>query len=116
MFKVCVKFDVLPQQCKNGILVPLLKKTTLDPTVPNSYRPFTVSCIISKILEHFILDECEYKPCDAQFGFVEGRSSGMATVLAHNVGAYCAALGSPTFYWNLDVQRAFDDLPHCIIL
>ena len=54
MFKVCVKFGVLPQQCKIGILVPLLKKTALDPTVPNSYRPFTVSCIISKILEHFM--------------------------------------------------------------
>ena len=74
MFKVCVKFDVLPQQCKNGILVPLLKKTThwtplFQTAIDHSLCHALYQKYWNTILEHFILDECEYKPCDAQFEF-----------------------------------------------
>ena len=60
MFSACLKYGILPNQFNNGILVPILKKATLDPGVPTSYRPVTVSCVISKILEMFILDQSNY--------------------------------------------------------
>ena len=40
----------------------------------------------------------------------------MATVLAHDVGAHCVAQGSSVFYSSLDVEAAFDGLPHCVLL
>ena len=35
-----------------------IKKPTLNPTLAKNYRPFTVSSIVSKILELYIIDEC----------------------------------------------------------
>ena len=91
MFAVCLKYGIFPEKFNYGILVPILKKTTLNPSIPSSYRPITVSRALSKLLEMFILDQCQdYQPSRAQFGFVQGRSTGMATVLAHDdVGAHC---------------------------
>ena len=42
----------------------------------------------------------------------------MATVIAiaHDVGSYCTAQGSPLFYCSLDAEGAFAVLPHCVIL
>ena len=40
----------------------------------------------------------------------------MATAVAHDVGAFCAAQGSTTYNCSLNAQGAFDSLPHSIIL
>ena len=40
----------------------------------------------------------------------------MATVLAHDVGAYSNASGSSVFYCSLDAEAAFDALPHSVLL
>ena len=40
----------------------------------------------------------------------------MATALAHDTGAYCVAKGSTVYYASLDVEGAFDVLPHVIIM
>ena len=89
MFAVCLKYGIIPEIINYGILVPVLKKT-INLSIPSSYRPITVSCVLSKLLEMFILDQCQdYQPSRAQFRFVQGRRTSMATVLAHDVGAHC---------------------------
>ena len=55
MLSQCIKYGVVPTSFTEGILVPLLKKTTLDPTDTKNYRPVTISSNISKILELYIL-------------------------------------------------------------
>ena len=63
------------------------------------------------------MDRCkDHALSDAQFGFVQGRGTDMVTAVAHDVGAYCVAKGSSTFYARLDAEGAFDLLPHCVIL
>ena len=117
IFSICLKYGVIPEYFNYGIVVPVLKKATMDPSEPVSYRPITVSCVMSKILEMFILEHCQdYQPSKAQFGFIPGRSTCMATVLANDVGAYCVSQGSPMFCTSLDIESAFDRLPHCVIL
>ena len=72
---------------------------------------------MSKILEMFILEHCQdYQPSEAQFGFVPGWSTSMATVLANDLGAFCVSQGSPMFCTSLDIESAFNGLPHCVIL
>ena len=117
MFNICLTYGVLPDEFNKGILVPILKKSTLNPTEACNYRPITISVVISKLIEIHTLNVCDgHQFCDAQFGYVGGRNTNMVTALAHDIGAYCVTRGSTTFYCSVDAQGAFDTLPHHIIL
>ena len=87
--------------------MPVLKKFSLDPTVPKNYRSVTVSVTLSKILEYFMLDRwTSHKFSKAKFGFIKHRGTDMATELAHDIGKYCNASGSCVFYYSLHVEGA----------
>ena len=116
LFTLCLRFGIVPDSFSTGILVPVLKKTNLDPTVANNYRPITVSVVLSKILELYIIDECEgYQFSDYQFGFIPKRNSYIATSLAHDVSELCVAQGSSVFLCSLDVEAAFDGIPFSVL-
>ena len=69
MFTICFKFGIVPNVFGKGLLIPLLKKATLDPSAAKNYRPVTISSTFSKLLELYILDmvgDVEYN--DMQFG------------------------------------------------
>ena len=38
MFIICIKYGIVPTSFSHGLLVPILKKTTLDPTIARNYR------------------------------------------------------------------------------
>ena len=117
LFTLCVRFGILPDKFCEGLLIPVLKKHTLNPSEAKNYRPITVSAVISKLLEQYILKESEnFSFSSAQFGFISGRSTQMATVIAHDIGSYCVANGSSVYYCSLDAEGAFDLLPHCVLL
>ena len=116
MFNICIVYGVIPASFTQGLLIPILKKNTLDPSIPNNYRPITISNTFSKICELLILNETScYKFSDSQFGFIAGRSTGMATALAHDVFSYCNANGSTVYSCSLDAEGAFDAIPHAIL-
>ena len=37
MLSLCLKYGIVPISFTKGVLVPLLKKPTMDPSVPNNY-------------------------------------------------------------------------------
>ena len=116
LFTLCLQFGEVPSAFCSGILVPLLKKSNIDPTIPKNYRPITISVVLSKILEYYILDKCaghEYNPL--QFGFVPGRSTAMVTSLAHDVCEFTKMSGSNVFLCSLDAEAAYDGIPHPIL-
>ena len=53
---------------------------------------------------------------DLHFGFIPGRSTDMASALAHDVTSYCLSKGSSSFLCSLDAEGAFDFIPHSILL
>ena len=115
MLTLCIKFGIVPKSFSSGLLVPLLKKPTLDPSVPN-YRPVTISCTFSKILESYTLDaSAGHQFSDLQFGFVPGRGTNMATALANDVISYCTKRGCTVYACSLDAEGAFDVVPHSIL-
>ena len=74
MLSLCLKYGIVPISFTKGVLVPLLKKPTMDPSVPNNYRPVTISSTLSKLLEVYILEVCGHPDFnDLQFGFISGR-------------------------------------------
>ncbi len=52
---LCVRYDVLLRSFYSGILIPLLKQTSIYPSIPKHYRPVVVSTVFSKIMELAIL-------------------------------------------------------------
>ena len=40
----------VPTSFTHGVIVPVLKKSTLNPNLAENYRPITISCMLSKIL------------------------------------------------------------------
>ena len=116
MLTLCLKFGIVPKSFSSGLLVPLLKKPTLDPSVPKNYRPVTISCTFSKILEFYTLDaSAGHQFSDLQFGFVPGRGTNMATALANDVISYCTKRGSTVYACSLDAESAFDAVPHSML-
>ena len=116
MFTICTRFGIVPDAFFCGTLVPILKKSNLDPTIPKKYRPITISTTLSKVLEYHILEQCDshvYSP--SQFGFIPNGSTTMAAALAHDVASYSVASGSTVYFCSLDAAGAFDALPHSII-
>ena len=76
LFTVCFKNGIVPTKFKNGILIPILKKATLDPTIGKNYRPVIVSNTLSKVLEMYVVDECsDFSFNDLQFGFIKNRGT-----------------------------------------
>ena len=99
-----------------GILTPLLKKSSLNPVIPKHYRPEVVSTTFSKLIEMYILQECgNYQFNEYQFGFVSNRGTNMAVTLANDVASYFVNNGSQLFMCGLDVEGAFDAIPHPVL-
>ena len=114
---ICARFGIVPQTFALGILVPILKKPNIDPSIAKHYRPVIVSTVFSKIMEMCILEESsDHKFHDLQFGFIETRGTNMAICLAQDVINYCNTRGSPVFTCALDAEMAFDGIPHSILL
>ena len=94
------RFGVVPNSITKGLLIPLLKKPSLDQGVPKNYRPVIVSTTFSKLIELYILYECkDFEFSDQQFGFVSGRGTNAAIALAHDIGAYYVSRGSQIYVW-----------------
>jgi len=113
LLTLSLRHGCLPQVFYTGLVTPVLKKTHLDPSKPQNYRPITVSVCMSKLLELYVLEECsafEAHPC--QFGFVAHRGTSTAVTLAADVCSYCVSRGSTVYLCSLDAEGAFDCLPH----
>ena len=113
LFTICFRFGVVPCSFENGILVPLLKKPSLDASVATNYRHVILSTIFSKLIDLCILDKCSnfvYNEC--QFEFISGRGT---DIFAHDVMEYCIYNGSVVFACSLDAEGAYDGIPHPIL-
>ena len=106
MFSHTVTPDILSM----GIIIPVLKKPTLNPNKPANYRPITLSSTHIKLIE--ILMMPSDKSCNSQYGFRQGRGTAMACSLINDLLLYCNARGSPMFICSLDAEKCFDSIWH----
>ena len=76
-----------------------------------------MSSILSKLIESAILEGSrDHVFSPSQYGFVDGRSTKMAVCTTQDMITYCNSRGSPVYACGLDVEKAFDGVPHCILL
>ena len=100
----------MPPILNTGVIIPILKKSTLDPNVANNYRPITLSSTHGKLIELLIM------PSDGahanQFGFRPGRGTAMACSFLNDLLQYCQFNESPVFLCSLDAEKCFDTIWH----
>ena len=105
-----MSLSIVPNSFSLGVIVPILKKPTLNPNSPDNYRPITLSSTLSKVLEVIMM------PADAvsktQFGFRSGRGTSFACNLLSDVTQYFFNSGSPVFVCSLDAEKCFDRIWH----
>ena len=113
---LCVRFGIVGKSFTEGLLIPLLKKPHIDPSMAKNYRPIVISTTFSKLLEIHILQMCgEHEFHDLQFGFISNRNTAMAAALTSDVIDHCVSNGSAVYVCALDAEGAFDGIPHSIM-
>ena len=100
----------VPNIFTTGVIIPVIKKSTLDPNVVKNYRPITISSVHTKAIESFIIPSAEIS--DNQFGFRENRGTAFACNLLNDLTSYCKSRNSPLFLATLDAEKCFDSICH----
>ena len=101
---------VVPKIYSYGIIIPVLKKPTLNPNRPENYRPITLSSTFAKLTELLLLPNDDVHP--NQYGFREGRSTSMAASFLQDIISFSKHQGSPLHVASLDAEKCFDRIWH----
>ena len=93
-----------------GVIIAVIKKSTLDPNVVKNYRPIAISSVHTKVIESFIIPSAEISA--NQFGFRESRGTAFACNQLNDVTSYCKSRNSSLFLARLDADKCFDSICH----
>ena len=112
----------LPVRCKKAIVRPLLKKQSLDPDDPSSYRPISNLSFVSKVVEKVVdarLSEHIAKhrllPVH-QSAYRPHHSTETAVICVMNDMINTIDKGDVGAIMLLDMSAAFDTVDHSIML
>ena len=110
VYTVILSESIIPDVFCAGTIIPILKKPSLNPNLPENFRPITISSTFAKILELLIL------PPDSasatQYGFRPKRSTSHACTLLHDTIRVMNHGGSPVYVCALDAEKCFDTIWH----
>ena len=109
---------IFPTAFKTAQITPLLKKPSLDPELPSSYRPISNLNTISKVLEKLFL--ARVKPfimaspnfCRMQSAYRKGHSTETALLYIYNDIFKSMDNRRGTVLVSLDLSAAFDMVDH----
>jgi hypothetical protein len=110
LVSIIMSKSVVPHVFSVGIIVPVLKKPTLNPNKAENYRPITLSSIYSKLVERLMVPESDVS--NNQLGFRQGRGTSFGSSLLNDV-IKCSLDGrSPLYVCSLDAEKCFDKIWH----
>ena len=92
-----LKHNIIPEVFTMGVIIPILKKPSLNPNVANNYRPITLSSTLAKLMELMITPSDDIS--DTQFGFRRNRGTAFGCALLNDLTYYYTANGSPLFIY-----------------
>ena len=117
-----LKSAVMPVSQKQAVVYPRLKKATLDPDNPSSYRPISNLSFISKLVERVVasrfVKHAEGKELFAvnQSAYRHHHSTETAVCILHNDLVRAIDKGHVTALVLLDLSAAFDTVDHELLI
>ena len=114
LFKLCLSKCSIPSEWKIHRIIPIFKAG--DKTSVQNYRPISLLCCVSKVLERLIFtkisDFVTQQISPSQFVFLRGHSSvqQLLKFLSLVIDSLDNSLQCDAIY--LDFKKAFDSVPH----
>ena len=104
----------LPTEWKDALVVLVHKKGKKEDVT--SYRPISLMCVVSKVLERFLFKHFEEFLCplfhDAQHGFLQGRSTVTQLPAFYHLTGQSLDKGLQSDIVYLDLAKDFDSVSH----
>ena len=119
LFQLSLNQGYLPLEWKSHLITPVFKSG--DRSLVNNYRPISLLCIISKVLERLIYNHIiDYLSTEVlnsvQFGFRRGKSTIQQLLLFFEDISNAANKHQQVDAVYLDFRKAFDSVPHVKLL
>ena len=122
VFNQSMSSGVFPSDFKNSLVIPLLKKPSLDCNVLKNYRPVTNLSFISKVFERIIFEQLINHISknelieNFQSAYKAGHSTETALLRVANDMLCSIDDGNISVLTMLDLSAAFDTIDHDILL
>ena len=118
IFNLSLSHGVVPALWKRADVSSVFKKD--DPTLAENYRPISLLCIVSKVLERCVFNHCypHFAPLlyNLQHGFLRRRSTVTQLLEVYHDILDMVAGGQEVDVIHLDLSKAFDKVPHDLLL
>ena len=120
LFNLSISTGIFPTEWKIARIVPVPK--CADKELPSSYRPISVLLFISKVMERHVKNLIEdHLQLNApisprQWGFMTSRSTTSALIRVVNDWSQALDKGYEVCVIFFDVRKAFDSVPHALLL
>ncbi|MEW8548319.1 MAG: endonuclease/exonuclease/phosphatase family protein, partial [Candidatus Thiodiazotropha sp.] len=110
----------VPEMFKMGFITPIYKKQGKPVQDPNSYRRITITNLIGKVLEKYLLQtafaKLEAQQNPLQKGFTKGTSATVAALLFTEAISDSRDCKTPLYAACIDASKAFDVVWHKSLL
>jgi len=117
LFNIVMRFGHVPLSFGQSYTVPIPKcnNTYSKSLTVDDFRGISISCVLSKILEHCILKRYQpfFETSNNQFGFKKGSGCSDAIYTLRCVVDHYNSRGSTVNLCALDLSKAFDKMNHC---
>ena len=118
LFNLSLTLGKMPENWKVANISPIFLKRDRENCC--NYRPITLLCIVSKVLERAVLNQIksEILPLITQFqhGFLSGRSTETQLIQVYNHIDSMLDSSGPTDIIYIYFSKAFDSVPHHLLL
>ena len=116
LFNLMLCYGYLPHDFGRSYTVPLLKANDCrtKSALCSDFRGIAISCILSKVMEHCILDRFSefFSSNDNQFGFKKNTSCSQAIFYVRTIVNRFIDGGSTANLCTIDLSKAFDKVNH----
>ena len=114
LFHLILSHAHVPASFGKGVVIPIIKDKHGALSSMENYRPITLSPIISKVFESFLLElYSKFLPSDLlQFGFKKSLGCSNAIFILRQVIDYFNSRRSNVYIASLDASKAFDRINH----
>ena len=114
LFTICMRSAKIPAQWKEHHIRPVFKSG--DKSLIKNYRPISLLCILSKVLERIVydqvMDHINYLFTPHQFGFLPGRSALQQLIIYINSLLEAKQHNKQMDVVYMDFRKAFDSVSH----